>query len=118
MGKSTFYNDEYVFIPNYTTVEDIRNLQIRLSQYGIECYIESVKDGFKVLHFKIPVKMKNERFAGKPTKSLPRKYSIEEINIRIKNEGAEAVAKDLGIGRSTLYYKIKKAKNEGNSYLY
>lgn len=50
--------------------------------------------------------------AGKNNHSTSVK--LEEIEQRIKEHGAEAVAKDLGVSRATLFRKLKKARESGS----
>lgn len=40
--------------------------------------------------------------------------ALEELEKQIKETGSEQVAKDLGIGRATLFRKIKRAKETGS----
>lgn len=53
--------------------------------------------------------IKMTRLAGKPRKRFGR-FNLEEIEERIKNSSAQAVADELGISRSTLFRRIKEAK--------
>ena len=39
---------------------------------------------------------------------------LEELERRIKKRGSEAVAKDLGVSRATLFRKLKKARESGS----
>lgn len=47
---------------------------------------------------------------GRKEKRLEKGIELIELEKQIKEKGAEQVAKDLGIGRATLFRKIKKAK--------
>lgn len=47
---------------------------------------------------------------GRKEKRLENEIELSELEKQIKQKGAEQVAKDLGIGRATLFRKIKKAK--------
>ena len=41
------------------------------------------------------------------------KIPLAEIKARIKEVGAETVAKELGVSRRTLFYRIKEAEDNG-----
>ena len=47
---------------------------------------------------------------GRKEKRLENGIELIELEKQIKEKGSEQVAKDLGIGRATLFRKIKKAK--------
>ena len=58
----------------------------------------------------VGVKKRNERNAGRKAKELPE--SIERVRERMKTELAEDLAKEYGIGRTTLFKLLKEAKEK------
>ena len=43
-------------------------------------------------------------------------YTLEEIQNKVKEQGADATAKELGLSRSRFYGRLKKAKDSGSYY--
>lgn len=54
---------------------------------------------------------------GKNKKRLSQKILLTEIEQRVKESSSDKVAEDLGIGRATLYRKMKKAKENNIDYI-
>ena len=51
---------------------------------------------------------------GHPTKAMLEEVDLKDLEKRIKERGAKAVAEDLGVGRATLFRKLKKARESGS----
>lgn len=63
---------------------------------------------------KVEPRKRNERNAGRKAKELPE--SVECIRERMKTESAKELAKEYGIGRTTLFKLLKQYEDipEGN----
>lgn len=51
---------------------------------------------------------------GHPTTAMSEEVDLKDLEKRIKERGAKAVAKDLGVSRATLFRKLKKARDSGS----
>jgi len=63
------------------------------------------------------------RNAGRKAQSLKvdgefKDISVEEVRLMMKRDGAEQVAKYLGISKRNLYYRLKEAEETGASFIY
>lgn len=61
---------------------------------------------------KVEPKKRNERNAGRRAKELPE--STERIRERMKTESADKLAKEYGIGRTTLFKLLKAHEGKEN----
>lgn len=83
-----------------------------ISKYGIEICIQNGNQDIDFLRISYDgdkVKETFSRSAGRHRKYLDNYVSVEEIRERMKTESAEEVATSLGISRSTLFRKLKRA---------
>lgn len=68
-------------------------------------------------HYELYKKL--HRSFGRKRKRINRNYfSVKDAEYFIKNKGAEWLANELGISRATLFRRLKKAREEGSSYIY
>lgn len=58
------------------------------------------------------------RNAGRPVSVIDSYHTVSEIRKRLHTETAEEIAESLGISRSTLFRKLKKAEQNGYTILH
>lgn len=56
------------------------------------------------------------RKAGRKSKFRKMEYKPEEIRMKIKEQGADATARELGISRQYMYKRLKEAEQEKRYY--
>lgn len=107
-----------------TKLEDVEALRKLLDGISINCEISNrdieLQSGAKIPKNILSISWDDEqvkfvlsRNAGAPRKYLMKPVSISEIRNRIGRSSADQVAKELGISKSTLYRKIKRAEESG-----
>lgn len=87
--------------------ETVSLLNETLNKIGI--YVEMTENDYLVFKKSDAHLFKMTRCAGRHKKHF-KPIPIAEIEERIKNSSAQAVADELGISRSTLFRRIKEAK--------
>lgn len=89
-------------------LKTISLLNETLNKFGIE--VEMQENGSRAIFRKNEdFRTKTTRNAGKKRKLIG-KLSLSEIEERIKKSSAEEVATEMGISRSTLFRRMKEAK--------
>ena len=92
-----------------------------MNRFGISLKTYQSESGYDYLTIKYDTEQAEEKIsrgAGAKPKFMDRTVPIDEINQRMANESAEEVAKSLGISRSTLFRKIRYAKEAGFDYIF
>ena len=119
---------DYVSFPVYDgneINENIEKLQNLLEQTGIEIHYVKTNDSlFKKLNLGLlqfswdddVLQKKMKRNAGRKSKLSNYTYTLEDIQNKVKEQGADATAKELGLSRSRFYGRLKKAKESGSYY--
>lgn len=102
---------------NQQSIDELKEV---LESIGIEISIDDKHQGMEFLRVILTDKFeqKRTRNAGRKSKSIKGMITVEDIEKMIKEKTADVVAKKLGISRATLFRKLKKAKEEGDEYLY
>lgn len=88
--------------------ETVSLLNEALNKIGI--YVEMTENDYLLLKKSDAHLFKMTRCAGRRKRYLSKSIPLDEIEERIKNSSAQAVADELGISRSTLFRRIKEAK--------
>ena len=119
---------DYVSFPVYDgneINENIEKLQNLLEQTGIEIHYVKTNDSlFEKLNLGLlkfswdddVLQKKMKRNAGRKSKLSNYTYTLEDIRNKVKEQGADATAKELGLSRSRFYGRLKKAKESGSYY--
>lgn len=96
--------------------ETIEKLQEILDRVGVKIEIETKKRAafFSKREDYVEKKTRN---AGRHSVKSNRMISLEELEELIAEKNAETVAKELGISRSTLFRKMKRAKEQNDDYI-
>lgn len=111
-----FVLDKNVNEHNKEEIEKIRDV---LKSVGIEIKISEDQDrDYLYINVTNEFTEKKTRNAGRKNKSIKGWVKIEDVEKMISEKTADVVAKEFGIGRATLFRKLKKAKEEGDEYLY
>ena len=115
-----FANKEQVRIQ----LKEFENLNKILADVGVKIEIEELSEKYPnlesvVIKYDIFEYEKiKARGAGRPRKRIEKNITVEEIRKRMQNETAEHIAEELGIGRQTLFRKLKEAEQFDSKYLY
>lgn len=119
---------DYVSFPVYDSKDinaNIETLQKLLENTGIAILYEKNQDplfeklNLGLLQFRWDadvLQKKMKRNAGRKFKLSNYTYTLEEIQNKVKEQGADATAKELGLSRSRFYARLKKAKDSGSYY--
>ena len=119
---------DYVSFPVYDgndINENIETLQKLLENTGIEIqYVKHEdplfeKSNLGRLQFRWDADVLQKRMkrnAGRKFKLSNYTYTLEEIQNKVKEQGADATAKELGLSISRFYGRLKKAKDSGSYY--
>lgn len=102
---------------NQQSLDELKEV---LESVGIEISINEKYQGVEFLYVILTdeFEQKRTRNAGRKNKSIKDWVKVEDVEKMISEKTADVVAKELGIGRATLFRKLKKAKEEGDEYLY
>ncbi|WP_418756032.1 hypothetical protein [Eubacterium ventriosum] len=96
--------------------ETIAKLQTILDRVGVKIETKNEKRVAYISQRKDYMEKKT-RNAGRHRVMSNRMITLEEVEKLIAEKNAETVAKELGISRSTLFRKIKYAKEQNDLYL-
>lgn len=119
---------DYVSFPVYDgneINENIEKLQNLLEQTGIKIHYLKTNDSlFEKLNLSLlqfswdddMLQKKMKRNAGRKSKLSNYTYTLEDVQNKVKEQGADATAKELGLSRSRFYGRLKKAKESGSYY--
>lgn len=97
--------------------EAVSLLNSTLNRFGIDVEFDTNLNRVRFIKTK-DYRKKVTRGAGKPRKNTFGILELKEVENRIEMFGADNVAKELGISRSTLFRRIKEAKNNEDDYIY
>lgn len=98
--------------------EAVSLLNSTLNRFGIDVEFDTKLNQVRFIKTK-DYRKKVTRGAGKHRKQHT--YGIielKEVEQKIEMIGADNVAKEMGISRSTLFRRIKEAKNNEDDYIY
>ena len=96
--------------------ETIAKLQTVLDRIGVKIETAS-KKRVAYISQRNDYMEKKTRNAGRHTVQSNRLITLEEVEELISEKNAETVAKELGISRSTLFRKMKRAREQNDMYL-
>lgn len=96
--------------------ETIEKLQEILDRVGVKIEIEPKKRA-AFFSKRDDYMKKKTRNAGRHSVCSNRLISLKELKELIEEKNAETVAKELGISRSTLFRKMKRAKEQNDNYI-
>lgn len=100
-------------------IEKINELNELLGSLGIHFDLrESIGCSiFGITYDREQIISKLNRGAGAKPIYMDHSVLVDEIKRRTENESTEDIAKSLGISRSTLFRKLKHAKESGYNYI-
>ena len=106
---------KYIIRNKSEGTEEFLHVEEKLKSIGVE-----IRTGEELVLVFDEDKFNNARKRNAGRVSLGLKYQggygkipLAEIKARMKEIGAAAVAKELGVSRRTLYYRIKEAEENG-----
>ena len=107
----------YIELPvSQENYSEFQHLSLMLDLLKID---NDIKDDLLTITYDdVEVYHKLHRSNGRKRKDLNRFLSLTEVERMIDEETAEHVANRLGISRRTLFRRLKKAKENGEKYLY
>ncbi len=95
--------------------ENFEQLKELLTPFGIKVHF---KDNFLTIgSTEEEIVRKTTRYAGRKKLELARSWDLSEIEKWIAATSAEDVAKKLGISRTTLFRKLKAAREAGENVI-
>ena len=113
------YNSHTLILNNSTSEQELESIRKDLESNGIQTEFE-IKEihgiDMKLLRLEIPVKMKNERNAGRKRKNFG-SVKTEMLEKEMKHLGREEVAKIYGVSQATIYRKLKEAKENHDEWI-
>lgn len=112
-SSTIFYLNEYFWEDNKKAVSQLNTI---LSKLGMTAEIDK-KAQFLSIKTNTDFVKKSKRNAGRKTQYLDKVYYLEEIEKKIAETNADTVARELGISRSTLFRRIKMARESGMTTL-
>ena len=110
--------------PTKSEQEEISKLNEILGKINMTCGLETVTSEyensrhtlFKITYDDWETRKKLTRNAGARRKSIKR-IRVADIQERMRTENADQIAKELGIGRTTLYRRLREAKECHDEWL-
>lgn len=113
------YNSHTLILNNSTSEQELESIRKDLENNGIQTEFE-IREihgiDMKLLKLEIPVKMKNERNAGRKRKKFG-SVKTEMLEKEMKHLGREEVAKIYGVSQATIYRKLKEAKKNNSEWI-
>lgn len=113
------YNSHTLILNDSTSEQELESIRKDLENIGIQTEFEIREIHgivMKLLRLEIPVKMKNERNAGRKRKNLG-SVKTEMLEKEMKHLGSKEVAKIYGISQATIYRKLKEAKGNHDEWV-
>lgn len=102
--------------------KNLENLQTICDRIGVKIQLEESPELSKIAKLDLgyllfsweedEVNTKLSRKAGRKSKFWNKEYKPEMIRAKIKEQGANATAKELGISRQYMYKRLKEAESE------
>lgn len=97
--------------------ETVALLNMTLNKFGITVDFDERINRVRFVKTK-DYRKKVTRGAGKPRKHPFDMVKLDELEMRIEMYGVDVVAKELGISRSTLFRRLKEARENNTDYIY
>ena len=112
MDFLTFVLDSKLSAENKENAEKLQKL---LEQFDIK--VRFADDLLTIGSVEEDVTRIKTRFAGRKQLELDRTYDLDEIEKKIAATNAETVAKELKVSRSTLFRKLRSAREAGENVI-